>query len=254
MSLTDSLSLSAPTSTVTVAIPGQPLTTDVKAQLTLLNGGGVVIQLPITDPSAVYDNLAANWVQVTRPGRAPILVNAGGQLSTLQLNVTIAAPDGGPRDDSNTVQGIIEQLMTMTTIDNIAQPVALTWGGIDSSSVLTSTGHWHLTDVQLTSTLRQPTTNNISRATATITLTEASDPPTSGNVTGWTAPPAPPKPVVSGGITGKLTTITVQPGQTIYTVAAKVYGSPEPGWRTLLNFNGITNPALVVPGLVLAVP
>jgi nucleoid-associated protein YgaU len=240
---------------VTLTLPAVPAGAApagrVQAELTVIGTPDTVIVLPITDPEASFKGLAPAWEQIPRPGRKPILVRAGQTLTTLDLKVTVAAPDGGRLDPDGTVESVLELLTFMASTDSESQPIALTWGGFDSSPGVTSTGLWHLQDIEINSELRQPGTNNVTRAEVTLTLVEASDPPSAaGNSNpGWAKPPAPPAPVPSS-----TTAWIVQAGDTAYSIAAAVYGSPEPGWRTLLAANGITNPTALSAGTVLTIP
>lgn len=134
-------------------------------------------RLPFTAPTAVYDNLAGNWVEVPRPGLAPLNKWVGWHLHTLQISVTIAAPDGGTRDPGGTVQQIVDELIDAANDDSPTRPVVFTWGRLSSSERLTHTGHWHIDSMTITGTWMQPGTNNLSQATASITLKEASDEP-----------------------------------------------------------------------------
>lgn len=238
---------------VTLTIPGAAPTSRVQAELSLLgNSGTQSYTLPITDPAAVYANLEANWVEVDVPGQKPYNVRAGGKLRTIQINVTLVGSDGGPTDGDNQVEPLIKNLMTLIANDGIAGPVAFTWGTFDSSSFLTQTGHWHVDAMTINSTWRQPGTNNISQATATITLKEVNDPPSSTGVQpGWTAPPAAPPAIPNPTGAG---TITVAAADTAYSIAAAVYGDPEPGWRNILAYNGITDPRSLTAGQILVVP
>jgi LysM repeat protein len=242
------------TTAVTLTVPGAPAKTRVQAELTLLGAGGnTTIVLPITDPAATYTNLEGNWVEVDVPGAKPFNVRAGSKLSMLQLQVTIAGPDGGTQDSGNVVQPIIQQLLQMCGSDG-TYPIALTWGSLDSSAQLTQTGHWHIDSLEIDSTWRQPGTNNISQATATIQLKEVNDPPTvSATVAAWVAPPAAPAGVSSSSAAAP-STYTVRQGDTIYSIAAAVYGNPEPGWRDILAANDITDARTLAVGQQLIIP
>jgi LysM repeat protein len=237
---------------VTVTVAGTPAVSRVQAELTLLgSGGNTTIVLPITDPAATYTNLEGNWVEVDVPGGKPFNVRAGSKLSMLELQVTIAGPDGGTQDPSNVVQPIIQQLLKMCQSDG-TYPIALTWGSLDSSAQLTQTGHWHIDSLEINSTWRQPGTNNISQATATIQLKEVNDPPTAtSGVASWTAPPPAPSAVSAASVQA---TVTVAQGDTAYSIAAAAYGNPEPGWRAILAANNITDPRSLTVDQQIVIP
>jgi hypothetical protein len=242
---------------VTVTVAATAATGRVQAELTLLNSSGnTVVVLPITNPAATYTNLAANWAEVDRPGQKPLNMRAGDNLHSMQLNVTLVGADGGVLDSQNAVETLCRDLLNLSQNDGTAGPIALTWGTFDSSSLLTQTGYWHIDDLEIDSTWRQPGTNNVSQATATITLKEVQDPPpATGTAPGWTAPPPPPAPVSASSVNGgKITTWTVGQGDTLYSIATAVYGTPEPGWRTIAAANDISNPASITLDQVLTIP
>jgi nucleoid-associated protein YgaU len=244
---------------VTVTVPGNATPSRVQAELTLVNTSGgksTVVVLPITDPAASFKGLEADWEQVTRPGRKPILARVGEKLTTLDLKVTVAAPDGGRLDPGGTVEATLTKLVSMAGNDTAAMPVALTWGAFDTSANVTQTGRWHFQSFEIDSETRQPGTNNISRADLTITLVEASDAPTASSsaLPAWTKPPAAPAGISTARPAGSITVWTVSQGDTVYKIAAAVYGNPEPGWRTILDANNITNTGQLTPGLILTIP
>lgn len=239
--------------TVTLTVPGTITTTDVQAELTILGDPNPIV-LPITDPSAEYTNLEGDWVEVVRPGRKPLNVRRGNKLAMVKLNVTIVDQAGSARDPGGLVEGIIARLKIMANTESVTQPIALTWGAFDSSAELTETGHWRIDSLQITSTLRQPNTNNISQATATIQLKEVQDSPVSTALTSYIAAPAAPAPRATGVGSSRITVTQVLPGETLYAVAARVYGASEPYWRTLAIANGISDPRTVSAGAELLVP
>lgn len=228
----------------------------VQAELTVLTSPHTVIVLPITNPEAAFKGMAPAWQQVERPGRKPILARAGETLTTLDLKVTVAAPDGGRLDPTGSVEYTLGRLAALAILDSEAAPIALTWGAFDTSQNVTSSGLWHLQSIEIDSELRQPGTNNITRAEATITLIEASDAPAAtggGSVPAWAQPPAPPQPVAAASVRSP-SAWTVSASDTAYSIATAVYGSAEPGWRTILTANGITNPTALTPGMTLLIP
>jgi len=240
---------------VKVSVSSGPRIRHKQAMLTLLGRNGERVVLPITSPAATYSNLEQNWQELDRPGRRPLNMHVGGKLRTIQLNVTLAAADGGTRDFDNIVETKVRQLTRMCNWDSRDQAVALTYGAYDSSTELTATGHWHIDSFVLDSTWRQES-NNISQATATVTLKEVSDPPAANNQNpGWTAPPAAPTYTTGGGKPQTVRYWTVKQGDTLYKIARAVYGKPEPGWRSIASANFLSNPARdLQPGSALLIP
>lgn len=240
-------------STVKVRVVGGINGPRVQAQLVLLGAGGETIVLPITSPQATYANLEANWQEVPRPGLKPINQRVGEKLRTAQYTVTIVGGDNGPWDGSNTVEPIIDKLAAMCQAEGAQRPIAMVWGKFDSSTNLTGSGHWHIDTMQITSTWRQPVTNNVSQATATITLKEASDLPTTGfaqspgATSGTVATQTPKK--------AKQTTYTVKSGDTIYSISQKMYGNDDTAsWKKILTANKISDPRKLKVGQVLIIP
>ncbi|HZA72078.1 MAG TPA: LysM peptidoglycan-binding domain-containing protein, partial [Propionibacteriaceae bacterium] len=95
-----------------------------------------------------------------------------------------------------------------------------------------------------------PTTNEITRATISVTLKRASDAaPAVGPVTGGTKPaPAPPKPAPQR-------THTVVKGNTLWGIAQRYYGRGTL-WPRIYDANRskIKNPHWIFPGQVFVIP
>jgi hypothetical protein len=161
--------------TVTATVLAAHLKVDTRAKLKLLGRNGQDISLPITDASSPYSGLESDWEEVPRPGRQPLNLKAGYKLAQVQLTITLMPPDGGVLDPTNTVQQLVTELTRMANNDSADQPIAFVWGIYDSSLFLSSSGHWHIESMTITPIARQPFTNNISQATVSITLKEASD-------------------------------------------------------------------------------
>jgi LysM repeat protein len=255
----------APTGAVTISVSGAARAVDTKASLTLLNIGASVLTqwfIPITSPEVDYTQLSDSWVEVARPGRSPFLVRQGGRLSKVKLTATFvsqASAGKGAGDVGQSVEQDLETFINMARsrrdqngVLAFPAPVALTYGPIDSSKWLTDTGHWQITDLSIHSVQREPITNAITQATMTIELTENSDPPGTPMLDSRGAFPqpgsAPPIPKSPGSV------VTVQHGDTLYSIAIRVYGAPEPGWRTLAAANGIKDPRSISVGQALLIP
>lgn len=259
----------APTGAVTISVSNAAPPVDTKASLTLVPigapGSTFTTQwlLPVTSPEVDYTQLSDNWVEVPRPGRAPFLVRQGGRLAKVKLTVTFvsqASFNKGRGDIGQSVEQDLEVFISMARafrgaggLLNVPLPVALTYGPIDSSQWLTATGHWQITDLTVHSVQREQITNAITQATMTIELTESSDPPGGPSLVDTrsafpqpgTTTPVPRSP-------GKI--VLVQQGDTLYSIATRVYGVPEPGWRTLANANGIIDPRAISAGQALLIP
>lgn len=262
-----SLFAGTPTGAVKITVSGAPRDVDTKASLTLADGSGQPLTiwfLPVTSPEVDYSQLADMWVEVPRPGRAPYLIRQAGRLTKVKLTATFvsqASFNKGRADVGLSVEQDLGVFISMARAGrgpggllSGALPVVLTYGPIDSSQTLTDSGHWQITDLTVHSVLRVPVTNAIAQATMTVELTENSDPP--GIRTAGVDPRSSfPQPGTSTPVPlspGKV--VIVQQGDTLYTIATRIYGAAEPGWRTLANANGIVDPRAISVGQALLVP
>ena len=238
---------------VTFTLPTPIPASRVQAELTLVDPSGPMhVVLPITNPQAAFKQLEGQWQEIARPGQKPIVNRSASKATMLDLKVTVAAPDGGRLDLGDTVEAVLKNLVSIAQSDDVTTPVALTWGNFDSSPYVTGSGLWHIHTLDVDSEYRQPGSNNISRATVNLTLIEAvNGPSTVGTPTpAWAKPPAAPS-AVSAPAPAEW---VVTGADTAYSIATAVYGTPEPGWRTILDANGITNPANLTPGMILTIP
>jgi LysM repeat protein len=234
---------------VTVTVPGA-VTPTPHAQLTLLGSSQGPVVLPITNPQATYANLEGNWQEQARPGTTPLNIRVGSKLATAEITSTIVASDGGTWDAGNTVEPIVEALIALAAADG-SYPVAFTWGSLDSSAVLTETGHWRVDSLEIVSQHRQPGTNNISQATVTVTLKEVSDVIPNVNVVS-TDPSVPAGTTTKVPPTPGVTKYTVKQGDTLYSISRKIYGTPS-YWALIGIYNNIKNPTNLTPGQVIVV-
>lgn len=194
---------------------------------------GVKLIVPYAPRSTTLAGLADRWEPVDRPGRKPLTLRAGRRLPTLTLTLPLARAD---HQDS-----IEDLLAALAGLGEAEERVTL------SGMSPLERGPWRITDLTVTSSVRQQGTNHITRAEASLTLTAASDAlsrrgPLSGGK--------------DGGAGGKLTRYTVKKGDTLRSIAAKpaVYGTPQK-WQRLAKANGIKRPNVALkPGRVLKVP
>lgn len=193
---------------------------------------GTRLVLPYAPQGSDLGGLADTWDVVGRPGRKPLVLHSGKRLPTMGLTILLARRDH---------QTSIEQLLAkLVELGEARERVTL------SNMSPLERGPWRITDLAITSSHRQQGTNHITRATATLTLTAASDAlsrrgPLSGGAD-------------AGG--GKVKRYTVKKGDTLRSIAAKpsIYGNPGK-WQRLAKANGIKRPrAKLKPGRVLKVP
>lgn len=201
----------------------------------VLRCGDRRIVLPVTSPKVDHSGFAANWQQVERPGEKPLLGVAGKQLHVARFEVLIARKDGSPVED------ILVDLLNMSR---------------DSTNVVTmhhygylESGPWRMTDFVPSSEMRLLGTNQITRARATVTLTEA------------VLEPGPRATKKKSGGSGKgdddkksrPKTYTVKAGDTLSGIAARFYGDANE-WHKIAKANNIRSPRRLRIGQVLKLP
>lgn len=127
-------------------------------------GLSVTVDIVAVDGQS-FDNLAAKWEEVERPGRLPLLEYAGGQLATMQWRVILGVdPDGS----------IEARLGALREIAVSGGRVFLTRPGAGTPWTLARGGGWALTGFKFRTVLRRFSDNAISRAELDLTFTEMS--------------------------------------------------------------------------------
>lgn len=200
----------------------------------VLRCGDTRIVLPVTSPKVDHSALAANWQQVERPGEKPLLGVAGQQLHVARVDVLIARKDG------SAVEDILVNLLNMSR---------------ESTNVVTmhhygylEAGPWRMTDFTISSEMRLLGTNQITRARATLTLTEAVPEP---------GPRATKKKSQASKADdhnkSRPKTYTVKAGDTLSGIAARFYGDAN-DWHKIAKANNIRDPRKLRIGQVLKLP
>lgn len=243
-----------PTGAVTVTVAYAPAITDSRAVLTVL-ASRLTVSLPITSPKVEYTALADDWVEIPRPGRKPLLVRRGGKLRKLKLQVEVANSDPTVVEQTLMLLSFVASSAGTDGGLSVASPVVLAYAPMDSRSWLTMTGYWQLTDLTITSNTRQHVTNGVTWASAAVELTENSDPPSLSGVPLF-APGqilGPSDFTILPPVGSPVSVVVAQAGDTLFTIAVRVYGAAEPGWRWLAFANGIMDPRAVSAGQALRV-
>src|SRR4051794_4478280 len=191
--------------------------------------------LPTTNPAVGHTGFAGDWQTVPRSGEKPLLGMAAGQLHQQKVTCKVARKDGSP----------VEELLTL--ILNMSR---------DADHVVTlahygylEAGPWRMTDVAITTERRKFGTNQVTRATVTLTLQEAVPEP---RPTAHRPPkkhhhkkPAP------GG--AKTRIYVVKRGDTLSRIAQKMYGNANL-WPRIARANHLRDPNRITPGQRLKIP
>jgi nucleoid-associated protein YgaU len=229
-------------------------TTSTRRKVTISSEAGVTT-VPIMSPAASLGGLAAKREEEERPGRKPINAPAGGQLATETLTMTLVnlARPGG------TVEHLIAELIAHAR----APWVVVAYGPLEASSRVVPAGAWTIDDLQVTTVEREEGTNAITEAAVTMALKERSEPATPSSP-GTSTPPSGASPLSASGFPARRATpaaggatstssYTVREGDTLWSIAAAVYGDGS-WWARLGDANGIRDPRHLVAGTRLTIP
>jgi nucleoid-associated protein YgaU len=113
-------------------------------------------------------------------------------------------------------------------------------------------GMWRITEASMSSELREPDENEITRATVSIKLTQASD---AAPAIGPLGKPAPPPPAPSKPPPPRVHIVVK--GDCLWSIARRYYGSNSgPSWPRIFDANRklIKNPHLIFPGQRFVIP
>lgn len=137
--------------------------TDGRRKATISSTAGLTT-LPIASPASDWDGLAGEWVEIKRPGKAPLLIRAGEQLVTEALTVTLV-----PRTEGQVVDDVIAELATHARADE----VIVAYGSLEAGNRLNPAGRWVIDSLQVSSEERTEG-NDVSLGTARIGLKQTS--------------------------------------------------------------------------------
>lgn len=174
--------------------------------------------------------LAAPVTVQSRPGRKPLTLVDGEALAGIDLAFQLAH-----FDHQTPVEGQIDRLRR---IAESGQRVTVL--GMSPQE----RGPWRIDDLSISGELRRQGTNELTRATVTLSLVEASDAnPKVGPVSGG-----------HGGKGGKRPKFyTIRKGDTLRKIANRFYGDPGV-WRQIAKANGIKNPDKLKVGRKIKLP
>lgn len=191
---------------------------------------GIEFEFPYAPRGSSLGGLADPVTVQARPGRKPLTLRDGDNIASLDLGIVLAK-----LDHQQPVEAYINQLRR---IAESGQRVTVL--GLSPQE----RGPWRVDDLTITGELRRQGDNAITRATATLSLVEASDAnPKVGPVSGG-----------HGGKGGKRPKFyKVRKGDTLRKIANRFYGDPGV-WRQIAKANGIKNPDKLKVGRKLKLP
>ncbi len=198
--------------------------------------GSISFSVPVAPREISYDGIGQEWAQAERSGNTPLLLRKGVKLETISFSTLVT-------DVSSMWSTQTDALHALKSLTHTSERILVRYGPEEA-------GLWRITACSYDSILRHHTTDEITRAMLSMTLTRASDAaPAVGPVSGGVgrpstpAPPAPPR------------THRVVPGDTLWGIAQRFYGS-GPAWPRIYDANQtiIRDPHWIFPGQVFVIP
>jgi LysM repeat protein len=229
---------------VLVQLPGLPVEPDAEGrrQVTITSKAGTDT-FPITNPEADHGGLGPEFTQVPRPGARPIHHVVGRKLRTMRLEVTLV-----PTPPRSTVDDLILVLGSHAALG----PCTVAYGRLEA-------GLWDLAEIEVHTEHRQPVTNDVTQATATLAFVEASPVPgpsliRTASGSSSTAPAAAAVPAVVPATPAPTPRRhTMRAGDTLIGLAIRYYGDASK-WRSIAQANGIRDTRRIPVGAVLVIP
>lgn len=199
--------------------------------------GKVSFSVPLAPREISYDGIGQEWVTAERSGSPPLLLRKGAKLKTISFSILLT-------DITSMHTPMTDPLAALEQLAGSLERVLVRYGPQEA-------GLWRLTECSYDSMLRHHSTNEVTRAAVSLTLTRASDAaPAVGPVSGGVGRPPSPAPAPAPP-----RTYTVVPGDCLWNIAARFYGS-GPAWPRIFDANRgkIQNPNLIYPGQVFVIP
>lgn len=181
--------------------------------------GRIVMSVAYAPRGQTFTNNGRQWVQLDRPGRAPLLSENGPQLVVQTFDLYLGSKDSDVSCEPQ-IQLVKQLARTRTRL-------VISYGPMDG-------GLWRMTSCTVNAVNRTEDTNEITQATANVEFTQASDEQVqTGPVNGGHN---------SGNTNANLPLwYTVKKGDTLHKLSAKYYGTPK-WWRYLADKNDIKKP------------
>lgn len=196
--------------------------------------GGLALDIDIAPREIEYGGLELDWSQAERSGERPLLLHKSIPLKTMSFSFMMTDRRDMLRPQTSKIADLQELARTFERVMVRFSP--------------TEQGLWRITECKISSELRTADTDEVARATVSLTLTEASDPAAS---VGPISKPSPP-PVTQNPVNR---THTLKKGETLWDLAKKYYGNGA-SWPKILDANRdkIDDPHKVKSGLKLVIP
>lgn len=203
----------------------------------LSEDGSTAIALPYAPNSYSISGIAGAYSTIARAGDKPLTIFSNEQLLTVNLELYIA-----PKRQNRILDSVDSYLTSFRRYVRQRKR----WRFVIDGQI--AGVYWYFTQVDLQSKMRRPTDNQISVATLSVVLTEASDlnlavGPVDGGIT-----PTEPTP---DGTTSR--THTISAGDYLWTLAVKYLGDGK-RWKEIADLNEITDPRSLRIGQVLKIP
>lgn len=216
----------------------------------ILRAGDLSLTVPYAPRESAQSGFGVTYAEVPRPGRSPLLMRQGDQLRKQSFDLFFGTVD--------ITRNVIPDMSVLFALAQAVEPIRIANG--PGAGTL-----WRITNLTMNTQEAGPK-NVVTRATATVELTEVSDlknkpGPIAGGkqpVSTTTAPkPTGATTTISGATAPKpvaqVRTHTVKSGETLSSISNTFYGTPT-RWKALADANGICNPDLIQVGQRLKIP
>lgn len=199
----------------------------------------IVLLIPWAPSVIDYGGMESDWVTSDRPGDFPLLLLKGRKLKTIAFSFLLADAKRMHTSQGRSVE-LLQQLA------DTRERVMVRYGPQEA-------GLWRITDVSMSSEMRHPDTNEVTRAVCSVTLTRASDAaPAVGPLTGGAKPHPAPPPATKKPAPRRYKVVR---GDCLWSIARRYYGRGAL-WPRLYDANRklIRNPNLIYAGQVFVIP
>lgn len=201
--------------------------------------GKIVLSIPWAPSSIDYGGLESDWVTADRPGDYPLLLLKARKLKTIGFSFLLS----DARKLHTSQRGSVELLQQLA---DTRERVLVRYSAHEA-------GLWRVTDASVSSDMRHPDSNDITRATCSVTLTRASDAaPAVGPLTGGAKPHPAPKPRAKKRAPRRYKVVR---GDCLWKIALRYYGRGAL-WPRIYDANRkkIRNPHWIYPGQIFVIP